>query len=91
MKISSMTKPMLAAFGECFTHKGTPHQGIIERVEIENDAGYRIALVVHVEKSVSEQFKAGDLLLFQSGNTHRIKRIGEAIDDLVEVEIGTSS
>ena len=89
MKIASMTAPMIKVFGEPFTHDGNSYRGILEQVEIEHEAGYRIANVVFVSKDVSSVLKKGDRLEFNSGASHTVRRVGKVVDDLVEVELAT--
>ncbi len=89
MKVASMTSPMLAAFGEPFTHNGSSYRGILDQVEIEHEAGFRIANVVWVSKDVSSVLNRGDAIAFDSGTTHSVRRVGKMVDDLVEVELAT--
>lgn len=87
MKTDSMTLPMLKAFGEAFTHKGNIHNGIRDLVEIENDAGYRVASVVYVSEVVANQLTQGDIVQFSGQTQQAIKRIGKMVDCFVEVEL----
>ena len=87
MKTNSMTLPMLSVFGESFTHKGIEYKGIRDLVEIENDAGYRIASVVSVSEAVSALLKEGDPIQFTGQSLQTVKRIGKLIDCFVEVEL----
>ena len=85
MKVASMTVPMLATFGEPFTRGSDEFTGIEEQVEVEHEAGYMLATVLHVSRDTADKLNRGDRVTLADGRQRKIQRIGKPADDMVEV------